>query len=224
LRAFVAHSPVDKPEKKNSVRLGIKKLTHASNSPSDDQPTAEVSKSYLMGSSTLHVEATLDKRMYCHGEDIKVNLTIHNRTGRTVRKIKISARQFAEICLFSTAQYRCVVDVIESDEHLRIGQGDTFHETFTLCPTLQKNRDKRGLALDGQLRHEDTNLASSTVVDGHVPTSADERQRLGIVVEYRIKIRCVVQFGRYTHARTHTQGTHMDTKPCCAVHVRAINM
>jgi beta-arrestin len=90
LRAFVAHSPVDKPEKKNSVRLGIKKLTHASNSPSDDQPTAEVSKSYLMGSSTLHVEATLDKRMYCHGEDIKVNLTIHNRTGRTVRKIKIS--------------------------------------------------------------------------------------------------------------------------------------
>jgi hypothetical protein len=63
LRAFVAHSPVDKPEKKNSVRLGIKKLTHASNSPSDDQPTAEVSKSYLMGSSTLHVEATLDKRV-----------------------------------------------------------------------------------------------------------------------------------------------------------------
>ena len=27
------------------------------------QPTAEVSKSYLMGSSTLRVEATLDKRV-----------------------------------------------------------------------------------------------------------------------------------------------------------------
>jgi beta-arrestin len=34
---------------------------------------------------------------------------------------------------------------------------------YTLIPTLDKNREKRGLALDGKLKHEDTNLASSTM-------------------------------------------------------------
>ena len=33
-------------------------------------------------------------------------------------------------------------------------------------------------------------------VDGHVPTSSEERQCLGIVVEYRVKVRCVVALGR----------------------------
>ncbi|XP_062522113.1 arrestin red cell-like isoform X2 [Corticium candelabrum] len=194
LRVFVANEPTDKADKRNLVRLVIKKLTHASQSPSDEQPTAEVSKPALLGGSSLQVEATLDKRMYCHGEEIKVHVSIQNRTGRPVKKIKVSARQFAEICLFSTAKYKCVVDVVEAEE--RILQGNTFHQTYTLCPTLQKNRDKRGLALDGQLKHEDTNLASSTVVDGHVPTSSEERQCLGIVVEYRVKVRCVVALGR----------------------------
>jgi len=38
-----------------------------------------------------------------------------------------------------------------------------FCKVYTLCPTLDNNRDKRGLALDGKLKHEDTNLASSTM-------------------------------------------------------------
>ncbi len=36
-------------------------------------------------------------------------------------------------------------------------------KVFTLKPLLANNKDKRGLALDGQLKHEDTNLASSTM-------------------------------------------------------------
>lgn len=39
----------------------------------------------------------------------------------------------------------------------------TFCKVFTLTPFLANNRDKRGLALDGKLKHEDTNLASSTL-------------------------------------------------------------
>lgn len=38
-----------------------------------------------------------------------------------------------------------------------------FCKVYTLTPLLSNNRDKRGLALDGKLKHEDTNLASSTM-------------------------------------------------------------
>jgi hypothetical protein len=38
-----------------------------------------------------------------------------------------------------------------------------FCKVYTLTPLLTNNRDKRGLALDGKLKHEDTNLASSTM-------------------------------------------------------------
>ena len=38
-----------------------------------------------------------------------------------------------------------------------------FCKVYSICPSLEDNRDKRGLALDGKLKHEDTNLASSTM-------------------------------------------------------------
>ena len=38
-----------------------------------------------------------------------------------------------------------------------------FCKVYTMTPLLSNNRDKRGLALDGKLKHEDTNLASSTM-------------------------------------------------------------
>ncbi len=45
----------------------------------------------------------------------------------------------------------------------QVSPSSTFCKVYTLTPTLSSNREKRGLALDGQLKHEDTNLASSTM-------------------------------------------------------------
>lgn len=44
-----------------------------------------------------------------------------------------------------------------------VGPGFTLSKVYNLKPLLAENKDKRGLALDGQLKHEDTNLASSTM-------------------------------------------------------------
>ena len=44
-----------------------------------------------------------------------------------------------------------------------VGPGFTSSKVFSLTPLLNNNKDKWGLALDGQLKHEDTNLASSTM-------------------------------------------------------------
>lgn len=44
-----------------------------------------------------------------------------------------------------------------------VAPSSTFCKVYTLTPFLANNREKRGLALDGKLKHEDTNLASSTL-------------------------------------------------------------
>lgn len=44
-----------------------------------------------------------------------------------------------------------------------VSPSSTFCQVYTLTPVLANNREKRGLALDGKLKHEDTNLASSTM-------------------------------------------------------------
>ena len=44
-----------------------------------------------------------------------------------------------------------------------MGPGFTLSKVYTLTPLLAHNKDKYGLALDGQLKCEDTNLASSTM-------------------------------------------------------------
>lgn len=55
------------------------------------------------------------QQLYHHGETISVNVHVANNSNRTVKKIKVSVRQFADICLFSTAQYKCTVAEVESE-------------------------------------------------------------------------------------------------------------
>lgn len=52
--------------------------------------------------------------MYYHGESIAVNVHIQNNSNKTVKKIKVAVQQVADICIFTTAQYTCDVDKIES--------------------------------------------------------------------------------------------------------------
>jgi len=55
---------------------------------------------------------------------------------------------------------------------------------------LANNKDKRGLALDGKLKHEDTNLASSTII-----RNASQKENLGIIVQYKVKVKLIVAMG-----------------------------
>lgn len=101
-------------QRRNSVRLAIRKIMYAP-SKQGEQPSVEVSKEFMMSPNKLHLEASLDKELYHHGENIAVNVHIANNSNRTVKKIKVTVRQFADICLFSTAQYKCTVAEAESE-------------------------------------------------------------------------------------------------------------
>ncbi|MCP9264917.1 Beta-arrestin-1 [Dirofilaria immitis] len=175
---------IDKPRKHNSVRLAIRKLTYApyKNRP---QPTIEVTKEFMMSSGLLHMEASLDKEMYYHGESIAVNVHIQNNSNKTVKKIKACIAQIADICLLLLHPIRVKLQRLNQRyEGFPVGPGATLSKVYTLCPLLSNNKDKRGLALDGQLKHEDTNLASSTSLSAETT-----KENLGIVVQYKVKVR-----------------------------------
>uniref|UniRef100_A0A4W4GDT3 Arrestin, beta 2a n=1 Tax=Electrophorus electricus TaxID=8005 RepID=A0A4W4GDT3_ELEEL len=187
IRAFCARSVEEKIHKRNSVRLVIRKVQYAPEKPGP-QPMVETTRSFLMSDRSLHLEASLDKELYYHGEPINVNVHVTNNSTKTVKRVKTSVRQYADICLFSTAQYKCPVAQLEADD--QVSSSSTFCKVYTLTPTLNSNREKRGLALDGKLKHEDTNLASSTIVkDGC------NKEVLGVLVSYRVKVKLVVSRG-----------------------------
>uniref|UniRef100_A0A8I3W112 Beta-arrestin-2 n=1 Tax=Callithrix jacchus TaxID=9483 RepID=A0A8I3W112_CALJA len=187
IRAFCAKSLEEKSHKRNSVRLVIRKVQFAPEKPGP-QPSAETTRHFLMSDRSLHLEASLDKELYYHGEPLSVNVHVTNNSTKTVKKIKVSVRQYADICLFSTAQYKCPVAQLEQDD--QVSPSSTFCKVYTITPLLSDNREKRGLALDGKLKHEDTNLASSTIVK-----EGANKEVLGILVSYRVKVKLVVSRG-----------------------------
>ncbi|XP_060032806.1 beta-arrestin-1 isoform X13 [Erinaceus europaeus] len=81
---------------------------------------------------------------------------------------------------------------LEEKIHKRdtVAPSSTFCKVYTLTPFLANNREKRGLALDGKLKHEDTNLASSTLL-----REGANREILGIIVSYKVKVKLVVSRG-----------------------------
>ncbi|KAM7377697.1 hypothetical protein PAMA_014143 [Pampus argenteus] len=184
LRAFCAKTMEEKIHQRNSVHLVIRKVQYAPEKPGP-QPMVETSRSFLMSDRSLHLEVSLDKELYYHGEPISVNVHVTNNSTKTVKRVKISVRQYADICLFSTAQYKCAVAQVEADD--QVSPSSTFCHVYTLTPMLGTNREKRGLALDGKLKHEDTNLASSTIM-----TEWCSKEMMGILVSYRVKVKLVV--------------------------------
>ncbi|XP_041638424.1 arrestin red cell-like [Cheilinus undulatus] len=187
LRAFCAKTADEKIHQRNSVHLVIRKVQFAPVKPGP-QPMVETRRNFLMSDRSLNLEASLDKELYYHDEPINVNVQITNNSSKMVKRVKISVRQFADICLFSTAQYKCTVAQLEA-EH-QVCPSSTSCKVYTLTPSLGSNREKRGLALDGQLKHEDTNLASSTVVK-----EGASKETMGILVSYRVKVKLVVSLG-----------------------------
>lgn len=72
------------------------------------------------------------------------------------------ARQYiCVVCVFVCVKFHVAVLLCPFSD--TVAPSATFCKVYTLTPFLANNREKRGLALDGKLKHEDTNLASSTL-------------------------------------------------------------
>ncbi|XP_049744986.1 S-arrestin isoform X2 [Elephas maximus indicus] len=187
VKAFAADNTdgeEDKIPKKSSVRLLIRKVQHA---PTEmgPQPQAESAWQFFMSDKPLHLAVSLSKEIYYHGEPIPVTVTVTNNTEKTVKKIKASVEQVANVVLYSSDYYVKPVATEETQE--KVPPNSTLTKTLTLVPLLANNRERRGIALDGKIKHEDTNLASSTIIKDGI-----DRTVLGILVSYQIKVKLTV--------------------------------
>uniref|UniRef100_A0A8C5JTD9 S-arrestin n=1 Tax=Junco hyemalis TaxID=40217 RepID=A0A8C5JTD9_JUNHY len=169
---------------RNSARLLIRKVQYAPESPGP-QPCAETTWQFFMSNKPLHMKACLSKEVYYHGEPIPVTVTINNNTDKTVKKIKVQVEQVANVVLYSSDFYTKVVAAEEA--HEKVLPNSSLTKTLTVLPLLANNRETREIALDGKLKDEDTNLASSTIIKDGI-----DKTVMGILVSYKIKVKLTV--------------------------------
>ncbi|KAG5444930.1 arsenicals resistance [Clonorchis sinensis] len=71
---------------------------------------------------------------------------------------------------------------MESDEGFPVPpQSKEWQHKYSIRPSLQDARVKAGLALDGKLKHEDTTLASSTLIKDF-----RKKEAMAMVVQYAV--------------------------------------
>ncbi len=74
-------------------------------------------------------------------------------------------QQGVDVVLFQNGQYRNTVASMETSEGCPIQPGSSVQKVMYLTPCLSSNKDRKGIALDGQVKKEDTNLASTTLYE-----------------------------------------------------------
>ncbi|XP_066435885.1 arrestin-C [Eleutherodactylus coqui] len=187
VRGFCAENPEEKVHRKNTARLIIRKVQFAPE-VTGPAPSAEITRQFMMSDKPLHLEASLDKEVYYHGEPIGINIKINNSTNKIVKKIKITVEQTTDVVLYSLDKYTKTVFNEEMND--TVAANSVFSRSYSVIPLLSSNREKRGLALDGKLKHGDTNLASSTILRPGM-----DREVMGMLVSYKVKINLMASRG-----------------------------
>uniref|UniRef100_W5JXS0 Arrestin-C n=1 Tax=Astyanax mexicanus TaxID=7994 RepID=W5JXS0_ASTMX len=187
LKAYIAKeadNPEEKITKKDTCRLVIRKIQFAPDKL-ESGPKANILKQFIMTDRPIQLETSIEKEVYYHGDPIPVKVKINNETNKVVKKIRISIDQTTDVVLYSADKYSKVVLSEEFGD--QVNANSTFEKEYKVTPLLANNKEKRGLALDGRLKDEDTNLASSTILRPGM-----DKEVQGILVSYKIKVTLVV--------------------------------
>ncbi|KAF7652139.1 hypothetical protein LDENG_00100980 [Lucifuga dentata] len=184
IRAFSAESQDAKVRNRSSVKLMIRKVQYAPDSEGM-APSVETTRDFVMSDKPLHVKASLEKEIYYHGESIKVHVSVTNSSSKSIKNIILSVDQVANVVVYSNDSY--VKSVAIEDSGDSVSAGATLQKVYMLLPVLANNRERRGIVLDGRLKHEDTNLASSSIIKDGVL-----KEVLGIMVSYKIVVKLIV--------------------------------
>ena len=90
-------------------------------------------------------------KVYCHGEDLPVHISINNHSKKAVKNIRVNINQHCELTMIN-AQYSCKVIFkwnscidagktqvvrLESMDGCPIQPGSTMNRTFVLKPLAQ---------------------------------------------------------------------------------------
>ncbi|XP_021568416.1 arrestin-C, partial [Carlito syrichta] len=187
VKSFCAENLEEKISKRDYVRLVVRKVQFAPPEPGPG-PSAQTTRRFLLSAQPLQLQAWMDREVHYHGEPISVNVSVNNCTNKVIKKIKISVDQITDVVLYSLDKYTKTVFIQEFTE--TVAANSNFSQSFAVTPLLAASCQKRGLALDGKIKHEDTNLASSTIL-----RSGMDKELLGILVSYKIRVNLLVSCG-----------------------------
>lgn len=183
VKIYSGEVETDITHKRSTVSMGIRKIQYAP-TKQGRQPCTVVRKDFLLSPGDLELEVTLDKQLYHHGERIAVNVCVRNNSNKVVKKMKALVQQGIDVVIFQNGQFRTVIDAVETQDGCPINPGSNLTKVLYLKPQLENNKHRRGIALDGRLKREESELASSTLL-----TSPDVRDSFGIVVSYAVKVK-----------------------------------
>ncbi|KZC11109.1 Phosrestin-2 [Dufourea novaeangliae] len=183
VKIYSGDTETDITHKRSTVTMGIRKIQYAP-TKQGRQPCTVVRKDFLLSPGDLELEVTLDKQLYHHGERIAVNVCVKNNSNKVVKKMKALVQQGIDVVIFQNGQFRTVIDAVESQDGCPINPGSNLQKVIYLKPDLENNKNRRGIALDGRLKREESELASSTLL-----LSPDVRDSFGIVVSYAVKVK-----------------------------------
>ncbi|XP_011505050.1 PREDICTED: phosrestin-2 [Ceratosolen solmsi marchali] len=183
VKVYAGETENDVTHKRSTVNMGIRKVQYAP-TKQGRQPCTVVRKDFLLSPGELELEVTLDKQLYHHGERIAVSICVRNNSNKIVKKMKALVQQGIDVVVFQNGQFRAVIDSVETQDGCPINPGSNLQKVLYLKPQLENNKERRGIALDGQLKGDNSELASSTLI-----TSPDVRDNFGIVVSYAVKVK-----------------------------------
>ncbi|VVC34503.1 Arrestin,Arrestin-like, N-terminal,Arrestin, N-terminal,Arrestin, conserved site,Immunoglobulin E- [Cinara cedri] len=187
IRTYVSDQEDDRGNQRSTIVLAIKKLQYAPPTRGQRLPSSLISKGFTFSHGKISLEVTLDREIYYHGEKVVATIVVSNSSRKSVKNIKVYVVQHTEITMVN-AQFSKFVASLETREGCPITPGAAFTKQFYLVPVASSNKDRRGIALDGRLKDDDVNLASSTLIsEGRGPSD-----QTGIVISYsvRVKLNC----------------------------------
>ncbi|XP_076349335.1 phosrestin-2-like [Tachypleus tridentatus] len=187
IRCYVASTRTEKPSNRCLVNLAIRKIQYAPLWAVIGQPSGSTYKDFPLSSGKIFLEATMDKKLYYHGEEINLNVLVQNYSHKTVKHVKVSVVQVADICMFSSGKCKVSVASLDSQENCPIQPGSTYYKRFGLLPDIWSNNGKYGIFTNHCNWMEDKSLASSVMI-----SEKDVQDFFGILISYQIKVKLYV--------------------------------
>jgi len=175
-------------KKGTTVGMGIRKAQYASLDMKKRSPTSTAEKGFMFGSGKINLEASLDREVWYHGEDIPVHISINNQSKKSVKNIRCHISQHCELSMVN-AQYSCKVARMDTQDGCPLQPGANLNRSIVLKPLAQNCYGIRGLCLDAALSKvtDESNLASSSLTD-----TGNQNDLLGVVVSYSVKIKLIL--------------------------------
>lgn len=189
LKFYIALDEEEKPHKRSSVSLAVRKVQYAPSIHDGLLPYTVVSRTFTFFPGKLSLEVGLNHDIYFYGQPVETLVKINNASKKTVKSIKAQVVQHVEITMTNT-HFSRIVAAIDSCEGCPITPEANYEWSVVLTP-LATNIRRFGIALDGKVKDHDANLASSTI------TAIDQRADgdiLGIIVSYSLRVKLLCGF------------------------------